>query len=46
VLSTDTHKNMLYRNWRLISEHMNETWLLLIVASYSVAPEAGLVGHP
>jgi hypothetical protein len=27
-------------------EHMNKTWLLPIVASYSAAPEAGLLGDP
>jgi hypothetical protein len=41
-----TRKNMLYRKWRSVSEHMNKTRLLPIVASYSAAPEASLVGHP
>jgi hypothetical protein len=41
-----THKNMLHRKRRSVSEHMNKAWLLSIVASCSAAPEAGLVGHP
>jgi hypothetical protein len=46
VLRTVAHNNMLYQNWRLTSEHMNKTWLLLVVASYSAAPDADVFGHP